>query len=182
MRDYVRQLQRFNVGEDCPVFDGLFEFCQIYTSGSIGAYCWGHNKTAVPGVFLKHIWGIQSDTYSSQRRSLTTEFRCSYLAAPSTITNSSPLYSVFSYLLTNNYEISLEMIRDDCCLFACSSARFAVIYRWQLSLQTAVLFSRNLYCNFNWLHHTRLRNFLFLYCDPALCGNAIQRTVLQHFV
>jgi len=22
---YVRQLQRFNVGEDCPVFDGLFE-------------------------------------------------------------------------------------------------------------------------------------------------------------
>ena len=25
-----------NVGEDCPVFDGLFEFCQLYTSGSIG--------------------------------------------------------------------------------------------------------------------------------------------------
>lgn len=38
MADYVRQLQRFNVGEDCPVFDGLFEFCQIYTSGSIGMY------------------------------------------------------------------------------------------------------------------------------------------------
>jgi hypothetical protein len=36
MADYIRQLQRFNVGEDCPVFDGLFEFCQIYTSGSIG--------------------------------------------------------------------------------------------------------------------------------------------------
>eukprot|EP01031_Cornospumella_fuschlensis_P038050 gene38050-46231_t len=36
MADYVRQLQRFNVGEDCPVFDGLFEYCQIYTSGSIG--------------------------------------------------------------------------------------------------------------------------------------------------
>lgn len=36
MADYVRQLQRFNVGEDCPVFDGLFEFCQIYTSGSMG--------------------------------------------------------------------------------------------------------------------------------------------------
>lgn len=29
-------LTRFNVGEDCPVFDGLFEFCQLYTSGSIG--------------------------------------------------------------------------------------------------------------------------------------------------
>lgn len=36
MHDYLRQLQRFNVGEDCPVFDGLFEFCQLYTSGSIG--------------------------------------------------------------------------------------------------------------------------------------------------
>ena len=34
--DYTRQLQRFNVGEDCPVFDGVFEFCQIYASGSIG--------------------------------------------------------------------------------------------------------------------------------------------------
>ncbi|CAE7389932.1 HDAC1 [Symbiodinium microadriaticum] len=36
MGEYARQLQRFNVGEDCPVFDGLFEFCQLYTSGSIG--------------------------------------------------------------------------------------------------------------------------------------------------
>jgi histone deacetylase 1/2 len=36
MGEYSRQLQRFNVGEDCPVFDGLFEFCQLYTSGSIG--------------------------------------------------------------------------------------------------------------------------------------------------
>jgi histone deacetylase 1/2 len=36
MSDYTRQLQRFNVGEDCPVFDGLYEFCQLYTSGSIG--------------------------------------------------------------------------------------------------------------------------------------------------
>jgi len=36
MGEYVRQLQRFNVGDDCPVFDGLFEYCQIYTSGSIG--------------------------------------------------------------------------------------------------------------------------------------------------
>jgi len=36
MHEFQRQLQRFNVGEDCPVFDGLFEFCQLYTSGSIG--------------------------------------------------------------------------------------------------------------------------------------------------
>ena len=36
MSDYGRQLLRFNVGEDCPVFDGLYEFVQIYSSGSIG--------------------------------------------------------------------------------------------------------------------------------------------------
>ncbi|KAG1469743.1 hypothetical protein G6F56_003080 [Rhizopus delemar] len=28
---------RFNVGEDCPVFEGLFEFCSISAGGSIGA-------------------------------------------------------------------------------------------------------------------------------------------------
>jgi histone deacetylase 1/2 len=37
MKDHLRALQRFNVGEDCPVFDGLFEFCQLSASGSIGA-------------------------------------------------------------------------------------------------------------------------------------------------
>lgn len=35
--DYSRQMQRFNVGDDCPVFDGLFEFCQISSGGSIAA-------------------------------------------------------------------------------------------------------------------------------------------------
>ncbi|KAJ0985777.1 hypothetical protein J5N97_004133 [Dioscorea zingiberensis] len=33
----ARQLRRFNVGEDCPVFNGLFEFCQASAGGSIGA-------------------------------------------------------------------------------------------------------------------------------------------------
>jgi len=37
MNDFQKQLQRFNVGEDCPVFDGLFQFCQISAGGSIGA-------------------------------------------------------------------------------------------------------------------------------------------------
>ncbi|GJX06944.1 histone deacetylase 6 [Tanacetum coccineum] len=32
-----RSLKRFNVGEDCPVFDGIFEFCQASAGGSIGA-------------------------------------------------------------------------------------------------------------------------------------------------
>ncbi|XP_077220334.1 histone deacetylase 6-like [Tasmannia lanceolata] len=34
---HVRHLKRFNVGEDCPVFDGLFGFCQASAGGSIGA-------------------------------------------------------------------------------------------------------------------------------------------------
>jgi len=25
-----------NLGEDCPVFDNLFEFCQMYAGGTIG--------------------------------------------------------------------------------------------------------------------------------------------------
>jgi len=39
MHEYTRQMTKFNVGEqsDCPVFDGLFEFCQISAGGSFGA-------------------------------------------------------------------------------------------------------------------------------------------------
>lgn len=35
-QDQLRQLKRFNVGEDCPVFDGLYNFCQTYAGGSVG--------------------------------------------------------------------------------------------------------------------------------------------------
>eukprot|EP01116_Phalansterium_solitarium_P009328 TRINITY_DN23431_c0_g1_i1.p1 TRINITY_DN23431_c0_g1~~TRINITY_DN23431_c0_g1_i1.p1 ORF type:complete len:506 (-),score=157.03 TRINITY_DN23431_c0_g1_i1:198-1619(-) len=36
MTDYARQLQKFNVGEDCPVFDGMFQYCQMSAGGSLG--------------------------------------------------------------------------------------------------------------------------------------------------
>eukprot|EP00466_Bigelowiella_natans_P007278 jgi/Bigna1/57963/fgenesh1_pm.42_\ len=36
MNDYSRELQRYNMDVDCPVFDGLYKFCQIYTGASIG--------------------------------------------------------------------------------------------------------------------------------------------------
>mmetsp|Transcript_14673 Transcript_14673/g.34924 ORF Transcript_14673/g.34924 Transcript_14673/m.34924 type:complete len:422 (-) Transcript_14673:206-1471(-) len=36
MADHAKQLQRFNVGEDCPVFDGMYQFFQISAGGSIG--------------------------------------------------------------------------------------------------------------------------------------------------
>ncbi|XP_071477042.1 histone deacetylase 1 [Diadema antillarum] len=35
MSEYTKQMQRFNVGEDCPVFDGLYEFCQLSSGGSV---------------------------------------------------------------------------------------------------------------------------------------------------
>uniref|UniRef100_A0A0E0JXB0 Histone deacetylase n=1 Tax=Oryza punctata TaxID=4537 RepID=A0A0E0JXB0_ORYPU len=35
--DQIRSLRRFNVGEDCPVFDGLYAYCQTYAGASVGA-------------------------------------------------------------------------------------------------------------------------------------------------
>ncbi|CEH17787.1 histone deacetylase [Ceraceosorus bombacis] len=32
---FVREQSRFNVGDDCPVFDGLFEYCSISAGGSM---------------------------------------------------------------------------------------------------------------------------------------------------
>uniref|UniRef100_A0A0D9VDQ1 histone deacetylase n=1 Tax=Leersia perrieri TaxID=77586 RepID=A0A0D9VDQ1_9ORYZ len=34
--DQIRSLRRFNVGEDCPVFDGLYSYCQTYAGASVG--------------------------------------------------------------------------------------------------------------------------------------------------
>ncbi|EDQ91012.1 uncharacterized protein MONBRDRAFT_15424 [Monosiga brevicollis MX1] len=34
-RTFGSYLQRFNVGDDCPVFDGIFDFCSIYAGASI---------------------------------------------------------------------------------------------------------------------------------------------------
>ncbi|KAL6764497.1 hypothetical protein V8C86DRAFT_2471108 [Haematococcus lacustris] len=37
--DHMNQLRRFNMGQigdvDCPVFDGVYEYCQIYSGGSV---------------------------------------------------------------------------------------------------------------------------------------------------
>lgn len=35
VNEYTKLMQRFNVGEDCPVFDGMYEFCQLSAGGSI---------------------------------------------------------------------------------------------------------------------------------------------------
>ena len=32
---YVAEMQRFNLGEDCPIFDHMLDFCRRYTGGSV---------------------------------------------------------------------------------------------------------------------------------------------------
>ncbi|XXG64719.1 hypothetical protein AAC387_Pa05g2595 [Persea americana] len=34
---FANELVKYNLGEDCPVFENLFEFCQIYAGGTIDA-------------------------------------------------------------------------------------------------------------------------------------------------
>jgi acetoin utilization deacetylase AcuC-like enzyme len=49
-RQYAASMQRFNAGDttDCPVFDGLFEFCQYYTGASMdGAIQLCQNQTDI---------------------------------------------------------------------------------------------------------------------------------------
>jgi histone deacetylase 1/2 len=35
METYSKEQSKYNVGDDCPVFDGLFEFCGISAGGSM---------------------------------------------------------------------------------------------------------------------------------------------------
>ena len=37
MHEYGSKLSKFNVGDDCPVFDGVYEYCQISAGGSIAS-------------------------------------------------------------------------------------------------------------------------------------------------
>lgn len=32
---YASQLKQFNINEDCPIFEGLFDFCSLYAGASI---------------------------------------------------------------------------------------------------------------------------------------------------
>lgn len=34
---FPTEMGKYNLGEDCPIFDNLFEFCQIYAGGTIDA-------------------------------------------------------------------------------------------------------------------------------------------------
>eukprot|EP01136_Pigoraptor_vietnamica_P017658 Opistho-1_new@63140 len=43
---FSKQLARFNVGDDCPVFDGIYDFCSIYTGGSLEGAVRLNNNTS----------------------------------------------------------------------------------------------------------------------------------------
>ncbi|KAK2726597.1 histone deacetylase 3-like [Artemia franciscana] len=44
IQTFTKCLSQFNVGDDCPVFDGLFDFCSMYTGASLeGAIKLNHN-------------------------------------------------------------------------------------------------------------------------------------------
>jgi len=44
MKNMTEQMLYFNIGEDCPIFEGLSDYCKIYTTGSIlGAHYLNEN-------------------------------------------------------------------------------------------------------------------------------------------
>jgi hypothetical protein len=50
MGEYFQQLTRFNIGHDCPVFDGLFDYCRVRRRPPCGAgqrRCCAHHR---PGL------------------------------------------------------------------------------------------------------------------------------------
>jgi histone deacetylase 1/2 len=35
---YGAEFQRFNIDVDCPIFDGLYKYCQLYSGGSVAGF------------------------------------------------------------------------------------------------------------------------------------------------
>jgi histone deacetylase 3 len=42
----TKYMNNYNVGDDCPIFDGLFEFCSLYTGASLDGATRLNNKTS----------------------------------------------------------------------------------------------------------------------------------------
>ncbi|CAB0030882.1 unnamed protein product [Trichogramma brassicae] len=45
LQGFTKYLSSFNVGDDCPVFDGLFDFCSMYTGASLEGATKLNNKS-----------------------------------------------------------------------------------------------------------------------------------------
>ncbi|KAF6026940.1 Hdac3 [Bugula neritina] len=55
VQGFTKLLQMFNVGDDCPVFDGIFDFCSRYTGASLDS-AWKLNNEVC--------WQFYSSVYS----------------------------------------------------------------------------------------------------------------------
>jgi len=42
----TKYMNNYNVGDDCPIFDGLFEFCSLYTGASLDGATRLNNKSS----------------------------------------------------------------------------------------------------------------------------------------
>nr|KMM70012.1 histone deacetylase 2 [Coccidioides posadasii RMSCC 3488] len=68
MESFQKEQQRYNVGDDCPVFDGLFEFCGISAGGSMeGAAGLNRGKSDIAGE-------LGRGAFTTQRRAEASGF------------------------------------------------------------------------------------------------------------
>ena len=54
VKSYTNQMQKFNIGQftdDCPVFDGLFEYCQVGSVYNVCLVSYSTNR-----AMLEHRW------------------------------------------------------------------------------------------------------------------------------
>ncbi|CAF3008009.1 unnamed protein product [Rotaria sp. Silwood2] len=68
--DFNKQIQRFNVGEDCPIFEGLYEFCQISVGGSlvpILELLRYHQRVLYIDINIHHSDGVEEAFYITDR-------------------------------------------------------------------------------------------------------------------
>ena len=73
---FAEQLARCNVGEDCPVFDGLYNFCSKYAGGSIGGAVmlnWARND-----IVINWAGGLHHGKRSEVRAALPFSMSCRY--------------------------------------------------------------------------------------------------------
>ena len=79
IQNFTKSLSHFNVGDDCPVFPGLFDFCSMYTGASLEAATKLNNNVSrilcyisVSGCVI-HITAYLASLYSVLDYDMTNE-------------------------------------------------------------------------------------------------------------
>lgn len=76
MDSYMREQGKYNVGDDCPVFDGLFEFCGISAGGSMeGAARLNRQKCDIAVNWLVDFITPRSARLAVSATSMVSRFR-----------------------------------------------------------------------------------------------------------